>query len=966
MLRTSTSVRLGRPPLHPTLAGSSCATLVLLVALVSHATPRAAGWSEWVPTGAPGAPPPRTGQSLLLFNDTVFLFGGRGNDVTVAHDPRTFTAVRVNGTVAIESYNSTHVVQCVDPMTGEELDPDTHPSICAPQYEIPVGLYFNDLWTYPLNCSRVLDGPCSDGSGWRELIPGAPLGGCKNFNASKTCSHPSERVGHAAAILYEREPTSYAQRLLGRFNVTAPAHLVVYGGYSQLCSDYCSDMWELPLTDCLFNATLCRWRELRPPSMAWDPPGNPMDGLGRLGPGKRWRTATAADTTRLVMFGGHRMWQGLAAANSLSNRWASTVDYPHGGFLDDLWVFVWNQGGVGPSQGYQRAAACNQSVAGCGQATAFGRKDAGVRELSLGEPVVVGGGAWQQVLPREQCNLDPGSGWASRKDIACTVVWPAARAQAAAALVGEALFLYGGYSIAAYPFPHVLAAGSGPGVSSLAADSATPFPSQPSFYSDLWVFSWVTGLWQQLHPTALGDVRPPALRGHSLVLADSALLLFGGYASNVFYHDLWSYNVSADNWLHQVTFPRPLLVDNCTSAPAKVNEVDNTLVMPNALEPSRGSPVAGEPTRGTVLDGLWGRSNVSIFVPENRRRALGWDGCRDRYDGRTDLVQGTQFLQPLPRAGHASVWSRTWGIMLMFGGEAVDAEVPPSTRISPPSAAVGDLWAWGSNWCPGTPYAFGNGMDSPEGPSQLDCSGHGTCFFGNCYCKDGYFGVDCSNATCPGDFCFYDDTNHVQRCTHCCSIWDHPDGPQPYYSGVRKSPCDAAHPGFSHGICDGGTNNPPKNSTNPLPGMCQCVPPYVGSDCSIYDCPNGCSSTKSSPVFKSNPLLHPELNYCSMEYPNARCMCNPPFTSDNCSQIMCPNNCSYPNGVCNLTTGVCGCNNITSPYNNEVNWSFYGGSDCSYAPAFAGAPGSAPTGFALVVAAVAGFALLAGGEVLWL
>lgn len=58
-----------------------------------------------------------------------------------------------------------------------------------------------------------------------------------------------------------------------------------------------------------------------------------------------------------------------------------------------------------------------------------------------------------------------------------------------------------------------------------------------------------------------------------------------------------------------------------------------------------------EPTRGKLLDGLYGRANSSIFIPQPRPRKPGWDGCRERYDRRKDLPEGLQWLKPSPRYG---------------------------------------------------------------------------------------------------------------------------------------------------------------------------------------------------------------------------------------------------------------------------------------------------------------------------
>lgn len=45
--------------------------------------------------------------------------------------------------------------------------------------------------------------------------------------------------------------------------------------------------------------------------------------------------------------------------------------------------------------------------------------------------------------------------------------------------------------------------------------------------------------------------------------------------------------------------------------------------------------VEAEPTRGRITDGLYGRSNGSVFIPQLRPQRPGWDGCRNRFDGRT-------------------------------------------------------------------------------------------------------------------------------------------------------------------------------------------------------------------------------------------------------------------------------------------------------------------------------------------
>ena len=70
--------------------------------------------------------------------------------------------------------------------------------------------------------------------------------------------------------------------------------------------------------------------------------------------------------------------------------------------------------------------------------------------------------------------------------------------------------------------------------------------------------------------------------------------------------------------------------------------------------------------------------------------------------------------------------------------------------------------------------------------------------------------------------------------------------------------------------------------------------------------------------------------WCSVEYPVSRCQCNPGYFGDICDGKECLNNCSYPNGQCNHTTGNCKCNMMYSPYNNSRPYFPWGGEDCSY------------------------------------
>ena len=364
----------------------------------------------------------------------------------------------------------------------------------------------------------------------------------------------------------------------------------------------------------------------------------------------------------------------------------------------------------------------------------------------------------------------------------------------------------------------------------------------------------------------------------------------------------------------------------------------------------RCTSVMGDATRGGTLgwhpkapDGIDGRANGSVLIPQKRRRAPGWDGCRDRcfgvhpnepglypeavktYADRFECPQnaslipdaGLQYLRPNQRSDHAAIlvphlgrWetnTRALGEIYVFGGVGYGVEQLQKTDNTFPSIVLEDMWRLGVHDCPN------------------NCNGQGNCSYGFCQCHRGYYGADCSNISCPGDFCFVDPDTNEQVCQHCCQAgFNHSDNDK-YQVDVPRVPCTFASRrqdlsfGESNGICDGF-------------GTCQCAPPFINDDCSIRDCANNCS----------------HRGHCSIEFPVSRCICDPGYYGKQCQYQVCLNNCSYPNGLCNHTTGLCTCEMIYSPYQNWRPYQRWGGEDCSFLWAYCGALSSGP-GLALWV-----------------
>lgn len=335
----------------------------------------------------------------------------------------------------------------------------------------------------------------------------------------------------------------------------------------------------------------------------------------------------------------------------------------------------------------------------------------------------------------------------------------------------------------------------------------------------------------------------------------------------------------------------------------------------------RCTSVFGEPTRLDEehgrLDGLYGRSDDRIRLPIPRRQSPGWDGCRDRYNDDSGFANELAFIRPQQRSDHRSIYIDLLPIYKPAAPIASQA-TPASERES----LLSLTGASGDDGKKGEIYIFG-GVGYSEVKSETyretyesivredfwrlgvheclnNCSSHGVCDYGFCYCFDGYYGVDCSNISCPGDFCYYDNVTHEQHCRHCCHAGHHHVDGEDWTHGInkRKVQCGIDTPGESNGICDGY-------------GHCQCAPPFLGEDCSMKDCKDNCNFN----------------GYCSVEYPISRCVCNPGYYGPECQYRVCLNNCSYPRGFCDSNTGTCTCYPQKNPYNNKENFTFWRNSD---------------------------------------
>jgi len=251
-------------------------------------------------------------------------------------------------------------------------------------------------------------------------------------------------------------------------------------------------------------------------------------------------------------------------------------------------------------------------------------------------------------------------------------------------------------------------------------------------------------------------------------------------------------------------------------------------------------------------------------------------------------------------------------LFLIFGGFGFTEYRLPRKDITEPARTMPDMWVYHIGQC------------------VKNCSLHGDCIHGSCFCHDGYYGSDCSNQTCPGDFCYYD-ADRQQHCKHCCTAGYKQKFVDHYLIDERKIPCSLENPGESHGICDGF-------------GMCHCVPPYLGDDCSMRDCKLHCSGH----------------GRCSTEYPVSRCDCERGWTGNLCTEQLCLNNCSYPNGVC--VNGSCFCSMTYSPFNRTQQYYPWMGDDCSWRIPYTAATAHPPS-LLIIISICTALALLYSYEI---
>lgn len=423
--------------------------------------------------GFGNGPGGRRGHSMVVWNDAksssskVILFGGRDNEIHRPHLPKTYDLIEEDGMLEFTTYDERPVLPefdsnaCQPEKTCVPLENASsgNNETCSYSWEdylvdgltpiqrermeqvcgfVATGLDYNDVWVYDLNCDRYAELPCVD-DGWRVLHPGVRFGGCRTEDGKRICITPSERWGHDAVMIDDTT-------------------MIVYGGFSQECEDYCNDLWA-------FDLEKVEWQRLVVSSHS--------------NPGKRWKfsmvsatDASGEENNRIILFAGHRLWHGFSADNSEDNQWQDTDVYPKGGYLDDLWIL---------------SRRTEETTTNADD----GRGNGSINVIW----------SWEEQTPKDSFTSSPGGTWESRDNVKRDVYWPPARSGHTATFDGvrNGMWVHGGYSTF-FPYPSSTSRGSANGVKAQTRVGFVPYSSYLFYLDDIWFYDITNGHWKQLKP----------------------------------------------------------------------------------------------------------------------------------------------------------------------------------------------------------------------------------------------------------------------------------------------------------------------------------------------------------------------------------------------------------------------------------------------------------------------------------
>ena len=240
--------------------------------------------------------------------------------------------------------------------------------------------------------------------------------------------------------------------------------------------------------------------EIGPVSLEW----TRLEPAGAV-PAPRWRhSATALSRTQLLIFGGFA--DSTTRLNDLH--------------VLDLAAKTWTQpvaamaSPVSDGAQFRRVKKALASVKPVALATSR-QRDAGEEEKKGEGSVSSGGNSSTSFLTELGVPLNDPQAQDGNPDA------PTPRGAHSAALVGDTLYIFGGYGGVGY---------------------------QRRDFNDLFRLHVPTMTWLKTEPGAVTGEPPPPRSGHSAVACKSAMLVFGGWSTTAEFNDLWSFNTEKLAW----------------------------------------------------------------------------------------------------------------------------------------------------------------------------------------------------------------------------------------------------------------------------------------------------------------------------------------------------------------------------------------------------------------------------------
>ena len=236
------------------------------------------GWQQLIPPSDSPSPAAREGHSAVGFGSSLMVvFGGRTLVNSTLSAASTAASVLNSSCTPIGGCNELSGAGVCLGCGEAGSNGSTSGCVCSCssgysglqcQYSTALS-WLSDVWLLSLLSRR-----------WESMLPDPP-------GTASPVSWPSSRYQHSAAVRRDA--------------------MLVYGGYSQLCGDYCSDLWQFNLTQ-RDSAGRGSWTQLLPIN-ASEP-----------SPGKRWQHAACVYADALFLFGGMR------DGEYLGDMWRATVE----------------------------------------------------------------------------------------------------------------------------------------------------------------------------------------------------------------------------------------------------------------------------------------------------------------------------------------------------------------------------------------------------------------------------------------------------------------------------------------------------------------------------------------------------------------------------------------------------------------------------------------------------------------